>query len=346
MEFSKEKTNVAKGLALCLMFCNHLYAFPERLLHGNYYIPLIPFFNAEFYLGTFGSICVSMFIFLSGYGMFLGYSRSHKSPINYSWEKLKEFYQVYWLYFIIFVPLGLVFFQNITIWKTNELRYSREWFIFGENFLGLSARYNNEWWFVSTFVLLLIFFCPIYISLAKRNLGLLCFTSISIFIFSLIIKVGYSGVTGCIFWQISFSTGILCARLKFFSSHLVQYLDNNWKEVYCFLAILVCFGLRISFGAKIDFLLIPLFLYFSVRAIDSLKLSKLLAYIGIYSFPMWLVHSFFCYYYFQDFIYCARWSPLIFISLMAVSLLTVLPIEYFLYRLKSLINSWNMKKAT
>ena len=41
MEFTKEKTNIAKGVAISLMLISHLYAFPDRLLNGNYYIPTI-----------------------------------------------------------------------------------------------------------------------------------------------------------------------------------------------------------------------------------------------------------------------------------------------------------------
>jgi uncharacterized membrane protein len=91
MEFTKEQTNNAKGVAICLMFAHHLYAFNNRLLNGNSYIPFIPSLNVEKQMGVFGSICVSMFLFLSGYGMFLGYLRSKKKVFNYSLIKLKDF---------------------------------------------------------------------------------------------------------------------------------------------------------------------------------------------------------------------------------------------------------------
>lgn len=45
MEFTKEKTNIAKGVAICLMLVHHLYAFSDRLLDGNTYIPVFPFHN-------------------------------------------------------------------------------------------------------------------------------------------------------------------------------------------------------------------------------------------------------------------------------------------------------------
>jgi len=315
------------------MFSTHLYSFPDRLLNGNYYIPLIPFFDMEFYVGSFGNICVSMFLFISGYGMFLGHTRSDKTPLQYSLEKLKIFYLTYWTYFLLFIPIGLIFFRNETLWNSNEVRYSTDLFTFLKGFLGWSARYNSEWWFVRMFVLLLLFLSPIYIRLGKQNLPLLCLFSISLFLFSWTLKIGYTDVFSFIFWQISFAVGILCARSKFFSSTLIEYLENT-KVIWLFFGILFFGIIRHRFGAKIDFLFIPFFVYLVVRTIETIRLSQLLAYIGKYSFPMWLVHSFFCYYYFQNFIYFPRWSPLIFILLMGTSMLSVIIIENFRLQLK------------
>ena len=142
MEFTKERTNIAKGLAILLMLSHHLYSFHDRLLNGNYYIPLIPSFDTELYIGNFGNVCISMFLFLSGYGMFLGYSHSNKSSLQYSLGKLKDFYLTYWIYFLIFVPIGLIFFKDETLWNSNEIRYSIDLRIFLEGFFGWSPRYN------------------------------------------------------------------------------------------------------------------------------------------------------------------------------------------------------------
>ena len=87
MEFTKEQTNIAKGVAICLMFIHHLYGFSDRILNGNSYIPLIPFFNVEAKIADFGNICISMFLFLSGYGMILGYLHSKETLLSYSIKK-------------------------------------------------------------------------------------------------------------------------------------------------------------------------------------------------------------------------------------------------------------------
>ncbi|MDX2097642.1 MAG: acyltransferase family protein, partial [Leptolyngbyaceae cyanobacterium bins.59] len=259
MEFTREKTNVAKGIAILLMFSNHLYAFPDRLLHGNFYIPLIPTFNVEFLIGNFGSVCVSIFLFLSGYGMYIGYKNSRYLSLRYSLNKLKDFYLTYWLYFLVFVPIGLFFFQNETLWYSSEKRYSLEILDLLEGFSGWSARYNSEWWFVRMFVLMLLLLCPLYLSLANRNLSTLCLISSTLFLLAWISKVDYTGLFGIFFWQINFFMGILFARLNLYASPFFSRLDRYPGIFILLLGLLfdeIFFLLRSSLGAKVDFLFV------------------------------------------------------------------------------------------
>lgn len=326
MEFTKEKTNVAKGVAICLMFSNHLYAFPDRLLNGNSYIPLIPFLNLESYVGRFGTVCVAIFLFLSGYGMFLGYSQSQKTLLHYLITKLKSFYLTYWLYFLIFVPIGIFCFPKETLWQSEQLRYSAAPIVLLRNFVGWDATYNQEWWFVRMFVLTLLFLFPLYIKLAEKNITFVAF--VSLLLFALSFKVNAYGQFGFIAWQPSFALGLLCAKTKFFSSNLVKDFDAfKWPWVFAWL--LLGFILRTKIGgSNFDFLIVAFLIYFSVRMIEILRLSRSLAYLGERSFPLWLIHSFFCYYYFQDLVYLPKWSPFVFSLLTVMSLLSVLGVEY------------------
>jgi len=326
MEFTKEKTNIAKGIAICLMFANHLYAFPDRLLDGNYYIPLIPFIDVESYVGGFGSICVSVFIFLSGFGMFLGCSHSKKLPLQYSLRKLRDFYSIYWIYFLLFVPIGLIFFSDLTLWDSDQPRYSNEIPTFLLGFLGWSSRYDSEWWFVRVFIILLLLF-PLYMKLVERNSTVLFLVSGIFFSVAWFLKVSYTGALGFLFWQIVFAVGILCSKGQFFSTSSISLLDQK-RVWWCLPIIVICFLERLRFGAKLDFLFVPVFIYAAIRIIMALRLSRIFLYLGEYSFPLWLVHSFFCYYYLQDIIYFPRWSPLIFGLLTSFSLISVLLIEH------------------
>ncbi len=337
MEFTKEQTNVAKGVAICLMFAHHLYAFSDRLQNGNSYIPVLPFVHAETSLGNFSNICVSMFLFLSGYGMFLGYMHAKSSPLNYSLGKLKDFYLTYWLYFLVFVPVGIIFFSKVTLPHSDKVRYSTDLTTFTANFLGWDSSYNHEWWFVQMFVATLLCLFPLYARLVEKNLQLLIF--ISLFLFILSYKVNAYDKLGFIYWQTSFAVGMICAKLKFFSTALIKALDTS-NAAWVFAWLLLCFVLRLRIdGTTYDFLFVPFFIYFSVRAVSALQLSGIFTYLGKYSFPLWLTHSFFCYYYFQDFVYAPKWSPLVFLTLLTSSLLSVLGIEKLVSLSNSLVNS-------
>jgi len=334
MEFTKKQTSIAKGVAICLMFVHHLFNYPEfsdRFWPGNSYTPLIYFFNSEAYLARFGNICVSIFLFLSGYGLFLGWAGSQQSPIRYSVNKIKDFYLTYWMYFLIFVPIGLLFFQKQTIWGSTQLRYLGDPITFLLNFLGWSSRYNSEWWFVRLFVLTLLFLCPVYLKLTKKYTVWIAVISLFLFVFALSFEVDpYHSKLNFLIWQTSFALGIICAKFNFFSSRFICYLDKlGWIWVLSGLLLCVLIGLilRSRVGIKYDFLIAPIFIYFSIRTVGMLQLNKLFAYVGQYSFPLWLVHSFFCYYYFQEFIFFPKWSPLIFLLLSTSSLLSILGIE-------------------
>jgi len=326
MEFTKKRTSMAKGVAISLMLIHHLFAFPERLLNGNYYTPLFPLLNIEFYVGIFGSICVSTFLFLSGYGMFLGYAHSKQNAFQYSLKKIKDFYFTYWTYFLVFIPIGTIFFNHVKIWGSDETRYPRDLVIFLKGFLGWAFHYNSEWWFVYMFLTLLILLCPLYLKLAKSNFFLLILISITLFLVALRLKIGYSDTCSVLFWQMSFTTGIACASQKFYSSRLIGFFEKS-NRLLLLLGIGACFLIRFRFGAKIDFILVPIFVYFVVESIENLHPDRVFLYLGKYSFQIWLVHSFFCYYFFQNAIYLSHSPPFIFVSLLVISLISVLVIE-------------------
>jgi len=326
MEFSKERTVIAKGVAISLMLIHHLFAFPERLINGNYYTSLFPSLKVEFYIGEFGGICVSTFLFLSGYGMFLGYAHSKQNAFQYSLKKIKDFYYTYWTYFLIFVPIGIVFFKHVKYWNSDESRYPKNLLVFLKGLLGESFRYNSEWWFIEMFLILLILLCPFYLRLARSNFFGLFLISITIFLVALRLKIGYSDIYSVFFWQTSFAIGMICARQKFYSSRLIDFFEKS-HQFLPLLGISACFLIRFRFGVKVDFLLVPLFVYFAVKFIENLRLHRTFSYLGRYSFQIWLVHSFFCYYFCQSVIYSSHYPPFIFISLLGLSLISVLVIE-------------------
>jgi len=325
MEFTKEQTNIAKGVAVCLLFVHHLFGFEDRFLDGNRFIQVIPFFNLEAEIAGFGNICVAMFVFLSGYGMYSSYLSTKQPLLSYTLKKLRNFYFTFWLYFLVFVPIGLRYYTQITIWGSDQVRFLSDSKIFLANFVGWSSSYNDDWWFVWTFICLLALF-PLYAKLAQKNIVSLVFISLLLLVLSS--KFGPYGHLSFAYWQTSFALGILCAKARFFSSNiLIKHFDKPGLP-FIVAWLILCVVLRRQVGGtRLDFLIIPFFIFFSCKAVSLLNLSKPFAYLGKYSFPLWLTHSFFAYYYFQSIVYYPKWSPFVFLALTTLSLLSVVGIE-------------------
>lgn len=69
-KFTVEKTNLCKGVAILIMLFHHLFFRPESWPLYFYKIKLgsIPLIG---YIASQGKICVSIFVFLSAYGLTL-----------------------------------------------------------------------------------------------------------------------------------------------------------------------------------------------------------------------------------------------------------------------------------
>ncbi len=70
--FTRENTKQVKGIAILLMLVHHLYTFADRIPYGleiasQYYISGM---ELTVIIGSFGKICVSIFMFLGGYGLY------------------------------------------------------------------------------------------------------------------------------------------------------------------------------------------------------------------------------------------------------------------------------------
>lgn len=75
--------------------------------------------------------------------------------------------------------------------------------------------------------------------------------------------------------------------------------------------------------ARVRYLFVPLF----VHAPLGRGLEKFLSLLGKYSTGMWLVHSYFCYYLFHDFIYGFHYPALILVVLLLLSFSTAYVVQ-------------------
>ena len=170
---TKEKSLYVKSFAILLMLVHHLFTFPDRLPKTGY-ISLFSLsgLTIEQFIGGFGKVCVCLFLFLSGYGLYISYYEK-KVTIKSILQRILKFYIQFWKICLLFIPLGLVL---------GKITFNlKEIFL---NVIGVSSTINGEWWFIYLYVLLVLLF-PILLKLVKcLNGGLIFSASLVLILFS------------------------------------------------------------------------------------------------------------------------------------------------------------------
>ncbi|MED4207625.1 acyltransferase, partial [Neobacillus mesonae] len=172
--FSKNMTLIAKGLAILLMVYHHLFAFPDRIKDVDYSpIFFIDHQPLDELIGQFGKLCVAIFLFLSGFGLYKSYESKGYFTFRVAAKRAFHFIKIFWIIFLLFIPIGLFFFNEDTryVWDSKEFLY---------NFFALVYTYNGEWWFVSLYVEFLLIF-PLLMKLIKKNPILVCYLTFVVF---------------------------------------------------------------------------------------------------------------------------------------------------------------------
>lgn len=103
------ESKLIKGMALIMMVYHHFFAWPERVLIPSAYIDY-SFHGTSivYFIAKACKLCVCIFAFLSGYGLFYSYSNhiENKEKIQYGIKKMFEMVIVYWS--ILFVAILIV----------------------------------------------------------------------------------------------------------------------------------------------------------------------------------------------------------------------------------------------
>ena len=206
--------------------------------------------------------------------------------------------------------------------------------VFARSFVGLSNEYNNEWWYVKQYIKILIMLPVIdyiYVMISKYIRekkyfipvltcgGVLISLCIPISRYVVIVFARHVGLFS--FVMIS---GYISAKMKM---HEILYalFDNAKILPFIISAIIVILRTIMSpnpLDTQIDWMIAPIFVIsvsYIIRSCPSV-VNTILRSLGKYSMFMWLIHTFFIYYYFQPVIMAPRVLSLIYFMLIAVSL--------------------------
>lgn len=360
MEFSREDTKVIKGVAIVWMLIHHLWPFEDRIAGGLLRYKFSIFGEPSIvYLGLFGKICVTLFFFLGGYGIYC----SSKGKAYDIVGRIKGLYVEFWKIFLIFIPIGFLFFRNQPSYCQNALEYSRfkefSWNEFFQNFLGINTTYNGEWWFLFSYIFAIITFPFIRNIIDKHNacVNVALVIVAEIVSTSLLPALGslqtFSGLMSnslyryffvdcapyiaCFWMGISFAKDDLLVRLM--STMKKNKLLNPLVDILIWMVII--YLRQTALGIDFDIFYMP---FLIVTALDFLNhfsiLKKVFGKLGKESTGMWLIHSFFCYYYYLvvKIVVGLRWAMPCLLVLIILSYVASLLVTSFWKLLEKLVS--------
>lgn len=315
--FSREDTKVMKGIAVFLMLMHHLWTFPNRIYGGELLFRFWIFGqHATVFFGYFGIICVPIFFFLGGYGTYLGQKGKRYDLI----DKLKKLYISYWKVFLVFIPIAFLFFAHQPAYAEGPEIYACyskfTWHELLSNFLGLSSSFNREWWFLASYVTALITFPVVRAAVQNKSLhtNLLFVVIASILMANIFPAIGRIDELGGLnnnylytrfFCQVSpfiscFWMGIVAAENDLLG-RLRTAMDKA-GVLNPLIDLAIWFGIiyvrQYVAGATLDIFYIPVLCVVSQNLLCHLRRTRtFFLKLGLESTNMWLIHSFFCYYF-------------------------------------------------
>lgn len=316
------------------MLCHHLWGFPGRF--PDYEIP----HALEIFGFSICRLCVSIFLFISGYGL-MASAKNKNITFGNTWGRIVKTYKMYWKIFAIFIPIG--FLMNIWHWDTID---------FISNVFAISWTYNQEWWFLSMYIELLVLF-PL-VTVIKDSRAWIAFFALTL-VGSKIVCYLFGNTSPtylpyqhiyhiCYYWG-TFMVGIACARFDLISSLKGWIPLNGGGKAICLLFIAgILMALRKILDMPIlTIVVIPILASAIVCIPHKDWWVRPMDFVGKHSMNMWLTHSFVCYYYWQEVLMQLRNPIIVFVVLFSISLLFSIIIEYMFQLLDSLLSKITRK---
>lgn len=303
---SLSDTSVMKGIAIIAMLCHHTFT-----CRPSFETPYPEFLTT---LGVLGKVCVSMFLFCSGYGLAIQYEKVVDKistiyqklvySVKFIVKRLLKFYSSYWFIFILFVPLGIFVFdrsladaygENVNLIK--RISY---------DLLGIQGflSYNITWWFNKLIIIFYLLFPIIFIISRKiKFIGII----ISITLMRFANKFGILNYYDLLYWQFPLVVGMYYALYKDTLNNLSSILSKHRITTYIgvFVIFIFCVVQRLYgviplgyiTGIRVDtFLTLSILLILLLYIRNIPWLYKPLSILGNHSMNIYLIHTFFNYY--------------------------------------------------
>ena len=346
--FGKQQSQIIKGVAIILMAFHHCFIPVKGNLDG-YSITFFPFTYAQVTeFAAFSKICVSLFSFVSGYGLFLSFrnrldSKGRNSVSHWLRQRYIRSFSGYWLIVVLsWIISGFIDARPLKVYVQNSRLAGGVYALI--DFLGLGNLFgtpmlNGTWWYMSAAFVFIMLVPALFLMLCR--FGNACTFAVLIIIPRLFSK--YPGALSPLSFLPVLCLGMICARTDFFGridalnargipSRLLLTLGSTalcvvLYRIACRLPDETCWDIKWDIFPLAYIVCI----YLTLARIPWV--DRFLAFMGKHSANIFLVHTFYRVIYTKSFVY-ERGH---FLSVIAVLMVMSLGTSFVIEGLKKLI---------
>ena len=351
MKFTKEHTMQMKGIAIIILLFHHCFLNAQRWATvpyeklattkgwGYYPISFAPFSSHTIqYLASFSKICVAMFVFMTGYGMWVSYESQKKKTTmsNYIKKRMVTLMTGFLIIFVVTEILAIPTGRFIEVYG-HDFRSVVYMII---DALGLAELLGTPlfcltWWYMSLAIVLLMIF-PFVHSIMEKYQWIVVVASIIV-----PRACGFGQSTDLFRYLLAYTLGMyfaqhdLLARIKekFMEQNVVGKLLSLIVSLIGLAVIIKCrqnawIGWKyLDFwdGFAAMYVIVLSYIYI----LNGKWIVKGLGFLGKHSMNIFLIHSFYRDVFFHKFTYSFYYAWLDYIVLMAISLVTSIVLEWF-----------------
>lgn len=351
MKFTKEHTMQMKGIAIIILLFHHCFLNAQRWATvpyeklattkgwGYYPISFAPFSSHTIqYLASFSKICVAMFVFMTGYGMWVSYESQKKKTTmsNYIKKRMVTLMTGFLIIFVVTEILAIPTGRFIEVYG-HDFRSVVYMII---DALGLAKLLGTPlfcltWWYMSLAIVLIMIF-PFVHSIMEKYQWIVVVASIIV-----PRACGFGQSTDLFRYLLAYTLGMyfaqhdLLARIKekFMKQNVAGKLLSLIVSLIGLAVIIKCrqnawIGWKyLDFwdGFAAMYMIVISYIYI----LNGKWIVKGLGFLGKHSMNIFLIHSFYRDVFFHEFTYSFYYAWLDYIVLMAISLVTSIVLEWF-----------------